>query len=716
MKSICITGSEQVHLDYCATYIELSGATKAVSAKRGEEISIETWHKKVSKISKPKRAGTLDAISIGRVWDQIAGDIFFANHDELLWYWADTRSLPLLDYWQKFDPNTHFVLVHTSLRELIVNAIKSGNTAFEHLQSIIERWHHETLVKLNFHLHHKKKSVILNFSDFASDKSHYLSEISNQLQLSFKPIEEEKLLAPETSKTSAIALFLSDELIKSFPESFALETEVNSILLNSSSISGNGGAVAIEAVIGAYSESIISNKKNQTTLADTLKSNEILDLKIKELELQNERLNIEKAALNSEISNIELNKITNLENELKAKAVELDDAANKVRELDAKLGSLEAEHSSLKLVSLQNTEEDNVEKNLVFEALHHTQEMLETKLKLSEHLNCELKRASERIEKLLKAYPNYWDCDNYESQTIANESETFSNWSFSNLFINGQFLSELRFKLVLRNGVAGIVFQREVATSSPLQRWPEDIQYSYELPCVPARGPMSLEANNILSNLGSTDWQTLRTLVGILIEIYSVPRTPDQKYDDLGGLAIKGLVALQKTLDKWPRVIRFDCIEAEKIHHGEHYHSLSIKFKNLSLGEKLLGHFNYRISTVDETDAAFGQNPRLEFPKSTSAIFESWFPESTDDRGERLELRFAAPAAMDTRVWEKLSDADKILIAGLVGSAPAQINELSQLKPEQSQRWDDWSTLATTIKTIVIKSAGTGVRKKDMQK
>ncbi|WP_163008240.1 hypothetical protein, partial [Pseudomonas viridiflava] len=109
----------------------------------------------------------------------------------------------------------------------------------------------------------------------------------------------------------------------------------------------------------------------------------------------------------------------------------------------------------------------------------------------------------------------------------------------------------------------------------------------------------------------------------------------------------------------------------------------------------------YSLATVDHDDT-FGQNPRLEFDESARDVLENWFAESEDGRGLRLELRFARPDALDTNVWQILSDSDQILLAALVSNLTTQLNTIKTQCPEDVQRWEDWHDLADVVKAIMI--------------
>jgi len=356
---------------------------------------------------------------------------------------------------------------------------------------------------------------------------------------------------------------------------------------------------------------------------------------------------------------------------------------------------------ALQKANAQQSNDYQTENNLILEALHTTQEKLENAFKANDELSSELKIKSQILKKFTDAHEKYWHFDALKTSAVSEKDNT-TLWHFTNFLIDGRLIADFQFKLILQESTAGIIFlKNDTEANHPLVRWPTGAQFKKEISCTPAMGALKLAGNQILSNLGTTDWKMLQSLIDVLINILQ-----DSTEIDLSAItdkaeAVQRLNALQLTLVRWPAVLRFDTINIINASHGEHYHNLEVELKNPSSGSLNLPVLTYRISTIDDTDAEFGQHPRLEFPESTAAAFDNWYAESVDGRGPRLELRFAAPNVMDTTVWGNLSDKDKILIAGLVGSAPSQMQEASQTMPGKSERWEDWWTLATKIKTIM---------------
>jgi len=129
-------------------------------------------------------------------------------------------------------------------------------------------------------------------------------------------------------------------------------------------------------------------------------------------------------------------------------------------------------------------------------------------------------------------------------------------------------------------------------------------------------------------------------------------------------------VQLPENLAILPPVVRFDHIKLKNNQINPGYEHLWFELDNLSFGQQHWAQFEFRLACANTT-TQFGSDPRLEFPENTGqAPLPSWFIESNDEHGNKLELRFAQPEAMDISVWNQLGEADRHFIRALINALP----------------------------------------------
>lgn len=771
MKSLCITGSVQRNLDAFAASLDKTGATAARPAIRDTEISIAAWHRKVLAILAAREADLVAPPTLGRIWEQLAGDIFLANHTQPLWYWADSDSVHVLDFWRDFDPNTCFVLLHTSPHRALAEAIEQGRDTLDALQDALDDWYTRTQLILRFHLRHPARSVLLDSDDALARTGACLEALAQRWQLPLQLSETESSRQIE----SPLVLYLVDNFLQNHPQALALHNEVQASLFP---VSGEteevptldaafadyiethrqlfGGEAenaslrqALENTQGQLAHANLSLQDQQSRLAqlqtqteqyrlelsearDSLKNseeeNQFLLAQLHQTQEDFEKLVQEDQGKTRQLENLKAEKTAlqsqldtqsrNAAHEKASLGAARDEQARLANEYKAQLGTLVKEKADLiaKRDALAGDheqqrarlEEAESENELLLLQLHQTQEELEQHLLQAQALQVQLDEQHRRLEKVQARYPGYWDYGSLEASLLnSGDRQQTVQWRLSDVYLGKRLIPELRFKTVLVNGLAGIVIQRteSTASSAPLLRWPGTFADSEELPCIPGKGTATQGSNAALSGLGPTDWDSLKLLVGHLTGLLLEPgdsRLPAQ----LDSAALRsGLLALEQVLAKWPKVVRYDSIQGQEAMPGNGYEGLNLKLRNVRLGDCQWPEFGYRLATVSAAAEPFGRSPKLEFPESTRNALSGWFAESHDERGPRLELRFAIPDAMDTRVWNALAQEDRLLIGALIGSLPLQIEDLQHTHASVGRSWQDWQALAGSVRKILSNSA-----------
>ena len=198
MKSLCITGNTQYGVDQFANLASQAGAQEALPAPRTPPVSMGDWHQAV--LAQYPQGVDASQNSLGRVWEQLAGDIYLANHLQALWFWADTRSASLLEFWRDFDLNTRFVLVYTDPAAALEQALTEGQISDFQLDDFLAEWQQTTRQMLRFHLRHSTHSVLLSCVA-AGQAAECVGLLNDRLSLNGLlqlPVEESASAEPST--------------------------------------------------------------------------------------------------------------------------------------------------------------------------------------------------------------------------------------------------------------------------------------------------------------------------------------------------------------------------------------------------------------------------------------------------------------------------------------------------------------------------------------
>ena len=106
MISLCITGLSDSAIAAVDRALQAAGVAPAQVAQRDADLSFASWHARVYQAADQGQQEPLegadsvgDAPTLGRLWEQLASDLFLSNIQTPVWGWADSKSLGLLDYW-----------------------------------------------------------------------------------------------------------------------------------------------------------------------------------------------------------------------------------------------------------------------------------------------------------------------------------------------------------------------------------------------------------------------------------------------------------------------------------------------------------------------------------------------------------------------------------------------------------------------------------------
>lgn len=652
----------------------MAGAKAAVPALRNQKISISQWHRDALAAHTVSSAAA--PIKLGRSWDHLALDIFYANQNSPVWFWADVNSTAFLEYWVEFDQNTTFVLIYTSPQDALIKALHNGKETLLALEEVIQEWCDRTQTLLRFHLRHPDRSALIDGALALTQSSSYVNILTDQWQL---PLQNAELPSSENIPNQHLDSYLIRHLLQHHPKVADLHNEVQARLVILTGYTPSPSSV-FDQIIADH----MTQKRNIQALQST---NELLQQRLKKNEKKIKSTEQDKQVIANELAKLEF------------------DTAQDKAKTNAQIASLERDHRLKEGKITRSLNSALAENEILLQALHTTQESVQASFNIRNSEQNEVAELQRRLQNLLSKFPRHWEFDEIEIKPIKSKNKAnILQWRIKNLYLEDLKLNELRFQTNLTGREVAILFLRPLSGAAP---WPKALLHGESLTLSPSLGAAYQGDNDSISRLGTSDWKYINILISKLITLLGDPTFAHFPAGVSKGTLKSGLSALANQLKNWPLVLRYDDVRLSESTRGSEYQCIGIKFKNLSLGSICTQELDYRIATVDHSAGSFGQNPRIEFPESSKHSLQNWFVESDDERGPRLELRFLKPNAMDTQVWNSLAETDRVLVAGLVSTLPIQLEDLKKLNSETEINWEDWHDLGLAVKTILSSQLST---------
>ena len=272
----------------------------------------------------------------------------------------------------------------------------------------------------------------------------------------------------------------------------------------------------------------------------------------------------------------------------------------------------------------------------------------------------------ERVEKRLPQYSDYGDLQISRIDTASDNPLII--WKVKEFLIENDEPDEFIFAISLHDDQPGIglVIDERPLIFSPKLLGSDRSQASIFLNYSTKQFRMLISAIQIFEKLESSNW----------IGVELLPEF------DLGFWRpfIKNLIFQFKQL---PLVLRYDEVKLKRELINPDYEHLWLEFYELTIGKLYWKKFEIRLGAALIEENGFSKYPKFEIPliDGKSKPFDSWFAESRDDSGPKLELRFSLEKKVfDVAVWSKLSDEDRVLILRLIYAMPNALRALEKEK------------------------------------
>jgi len=203
-------------------------------------------------------------------------------------------------------------------------------------------------------------------------------------------------------------------------------------------------------------------------------------------------------------------------------------------------------------------------------------------------------------------------------------------------------------------------------------------------------------------------WQSLEAGIKAIEQFFKAPKkaSQNQKLPDFFDLvfwrqALSPLVADFKSL---PTVFRFNEVKLKREQVNPDYEHLWLEFDGASYGHYRWPSLEIRFAAANVQPGGFSRHPKVEVPKigGTKHPFDTWFEESQDDFGAKMELRFDLNKQFfDLDVWSRVSPEDRSMLISLIGAIPFALKKMEDVGTKIVRPWEDWNLLASGMVEIL---------------
>jgi hypothetical protein len=311
-------------------------------------------------------------------------------------------------------------------------------------------------------------------------------------------------------------------------------------------------------------------------------------------------------------------------------------------------------------------------------------EKLTLENKTIKHLNYSLSAKWHRLERRLPNYIDYGGLEVISVDGVAIAPKIV--WKITDYSKADLALPEFYFQTTLQNGQAGIsiINSGDGGLSSQV--------------LIPAMLSQSQEQREIFLEYSLSEWNKISAACNVLEQLIINNGVGLGQVEGFDLSFWKGsLVALVQSTQRLPKVLRFDRVRLKRELVNPNYEHLWLEFYDVQLDTYHQPKLEIRLAAALVQSGGFSRFPKIEIPlvDGKEKPFDSWYSESHDDQGAKLEIRFALDKqAFDFGVFTKLSALDQRLVQSFIYRMPAILNQLAKSKVSIHRQWQDWYEFA----------------------
>jgi hypothetical protein len=206
-----------------AAILGQAGVKPPLPSRQDETLTLPIWHERVLEAVSKNQSVEFSQHHPGKLWEHLASGIFLDNMHAPLWVWADSRSVWLLDFWQRFEPALYFLLVYTSPQRALAAALSSKEAQSVDVATVLQDWqsHHQEI--LRFHHRNPARTMLIDAAQCAANPDALIRACAARWALD---LHAASAIAPILSLADPLAAYLAEQLRATQPQSQALQNEL----------------------------------------------------------------------------------------------------------------------------------------------------------------------------------------------------------------------------------------------------------------------------------------------------------------------------------------------------------------------------------------------------------------------------------------------------------------------------------------------------------
>ena len=230
MKTVITCGHPYSGFENVFAHMQAAGLQPAQPSRR-EGMDVDALHTKIlrSYDVAPEAPAPECSLELGKVWQELATDLFVGNMDSPQWGWADPRSAWLLDFWKDMDKQVRFVLVYSSPEYALAQMIHSGKYTAQDALLRLQGYHAYNAYLLHFYTRHPDRCVLLEQQTVPQQAAALFQHLQTQWGVVLHPPTLDNTPENAPPAHNVVAQFVAQQLLQNAPQLHAIYAELQSV-------------------------------------------------------------------------------------------------------------------------------------------------------------------------------------------------------------------------------------------------------------------------------------------------------------------------------------------------------------------------------------------------------------------------------------------------------------------------------------------------------
>ena len=342
-----------------------------------------------------------EQISVDKVWDGLALDLFMSNRSENWWGWFDSEALPYLNFWKSLDSRLGFIFIYDTPINFLERFIaKNVSVNKEELSIAIDEWLEYNEALLKFYYRNAERSLLVNAQQVKLQTTEYLQQVTKQIGLVDLKADKSEILSLQEKfqvKESVNPLFsyLVRDILSDYSDLINLYEELQSVAnlpYDDFLLDTQFDALSALSVLQQEKQEYFTT---QEKLHSSLEKNKVLEEEITSLQAKQKEL-IEKEKSKTSENELLLTQLMSVQEELEKYYLESQKNTKEIETIRKSLQEKQKENKSLAKESLAIRQSKDEE---IKQLKNNIQEKTKESEELKKKLNDAQAKQKELIEK-----------------------------------------------------------------------------------------------------------------------------------------------------------------------------------------------------------------------------------------------------------------------------------------------------------------------------